>query len=220
MDALRDAAGMAALGFFGGAHCLGMCGPISIGVGARTSSGMLLYNAGRVVTYSAIGAVMGSIGPIAGTAIGLARVQMALSVIAGLLLAWFGLSMLRVTSQPSWMRPSGTVLPGTGALLRYVADPSRRGWWTGLPLGLLLGFLPCGLSMAAFVRALDAGSPQRGAVLVAAFGAGTLPSMLLAGWLGAKLSLQWRKVAELAAGVLLVALAMQQLARVIAAVVG
>jgi len=217
MDAMRDVAGMIALGFLGGAHCLGMCGPISIGVGARTSSGMLLYNAGRIVTYSAIGAVMGSIGPVAGTVIGLARVQMALSIVAGLLLAWFGLSMLRVTSQPTWMRPSGTVLPGTSTLLRYVADPARRGWWTGLPLGLLLGFLPCGLSMAAFVRALDAGSPQRGALLVAAFGAGTLPAMILAGWLGAKLSIQWRKIAELAAGVLLTALAMQQLARVIAA---
>lgn len=216
MDATRDLAGMIALGFFGGAHCLGMCGPISIGVGARTAPGMLLYNAGRIVTYSAIGAVMGSIGPVAGTVVGLARVQLMLSVIAGLLLGWFGLSMLRVTSQPGWMR-SSAVLPGTSALLRYAAGPSRRGWWTGLPLGLLLGFLPCGLSMAAFVRALDAGSPQRGAMLVAAFGVGTLPSMLLAGWLGAKLSIQWRKIAELAAGVLLTALAMQQLARVIAA---
>jgi len=220
MEAGRNLLGMFLLGFFGGAHCMGMCGPISLAVGARSVAAMTLYNCGRITTYAAIGAALGAVGPAAGAVAGLARVQIGLAVVAGLLLGWFGLAALKVTSRPSWMESVTGTLPGVGPLLRRVADPARSGWWVGFPLGLLLGFLPCGLSMAAFIRALSSGGPGQGASLVLAFGLGTLPSMLLTGWLGGRLRPGWRKGAELVAGVILITMAVQQLARVFVALVG
>lgn len=217
MEAVRDLIGMVLLGFFGSAHCMGMCGPISIGVGARSVASMVLYNCARIATYTVIGAVLGAVGPVAGAVTGLARAQLGLALISGLLLGWFGLAALKVTARPSWMESLAGILPGVGPLLRRAA---LGGWWVGFPLGLLLGFLPCGLSMAAFVRALGAGGPGKAAILVLAFGVGTLPAMLLTGWLGGRLQPGWRKGAEIIAGIVLITMGVQQIARVFVAIIG
>jgi sulfite exporter TauE/SafE len=69
------------------------------------------------------------------------------------------------------------------------------------------------LSLAALARALAADSAASGAFLVASFGLGTIPSMMFMGWLGGRISASRRRLAELVAGAVLVAMAAQQLLR-------
>jgi sulfite exporter TauE/SafE len=218
-----DLTGMFLLGLLGGGHCVGMCGPIALAVcpAARAPgrvSAVVLYNLGRVVTYTAIGGVVGAMGGTLATLGEVVRVQLWLTVAAGGLMAWLGLALLRVVSQPSWMFAiDGGRFPGVGALLRGVL---RGKGWMALPLGLLLGFLPCGLSVAAFTRALSADGFLAGGVLVAAFGVGTLPAMLLVTWVGGRLSSRLRLVGETVAGMVLLAMAVQHLSKAVAALVG
>jgi sulfite exporter TauE/SafE len=214
----HDLVGMFLLGLLGTGHCLGMCGPIAVAIGpamggTRRLAAALLYNLGRIVTYVVLGAVVAAMGGTVAGLGGVARVQVALAALAGVLLGWFGLGLLGVVRQPlSAEGGKGLRLPGAGMLLRHLA----RGGMpiAALPLGLLLGFLPCGLSMAAISRAVSAGHAWTGALLVASFGAGTLPSMMSAAWAGAWLSVGKRRAVEVLAALLLIAMAVQQLARV------
>ncbi len=215
--ALHDLVAMFFLGLLGSAHCLGMCAPIAFAIGPavggpRRALVALLYNLGRVTTYVALGAFVAALGGSVGLLGGIARVQIVLAIVAGILLAWFGLGLLGVVRKPL-SEAGGVRIPGASTLLLRVA---KHGGPTAFPLGVLLGFLPCGLSMAALTRALSAGSATAGALLVAAFGAGTFPAMFAAGWVGGLLSVGRRRVAELIAGLLLVGMAAQHLARAVA----
>jgi hypothetical protein len=78
-----------------------------------------------------------------------------------------------------------------------------------LLFGALMATLPCGLSWAAFARALGAGSAQAAAVLVFAFGLGTLPGLLLLGTGAARLARKAQKVIDLAAAVLILGMALR-----------
>ena len=186
-----DLTGMFLLGLLGGGHCVGMCGPIALAICPASQGGgmtlsALLYNLGRVVTYSLIGGIIGALGGSVGDWGSVVRVQLWLTLLAGVLMGWFGLALLRVLGQPKWMFAiDGGKYPGVGRLLRGVVRDGKS--WMGLPLGLLLGFLPCGLSMAAFTRAMGADGFGAGAMLVAGFGVGTLPAMLLVSWIGGAL---------------------------------
>ncbi|MFW5739682.1 MAG: sulfite exporter TauE/SafE family protein [Myxococcota bacterium] len=217
-----DLTGMFLLGLLGGGHCVGMCGPIALAICPSQTKGLslsaVLYNLGRVVTYTAIGGVVGAIGGSAADLGSVLRVQLWLTLLAGVLMAWFGLALLRVIGQPQWMFAiDGGKFPGVGKLMRGVV---RGRGWMALPLGLLLGFLPCGLSMAAFTRALGAEGFSAGAVLVAAFGAGTLPAMLLVSWAGGRLTRRMRQAGEMVAGMILLAMAVQHVSKVVAALLG
>ncbi|PIE05728.1 MAG: hypothetical protein CSA75_03280 [Sorangium cellulosum] len=180
---------------------------------------MLLYNLGRVITYVLIGGVVGAFGGAMGGLGVVVQAQLWLAVIAGLLMGWFGLALVRVLGQPSWMFAINVgKFPGVGALMRGVVRDGKG--WMAFPVGLILGFLPCGLSMAAFTRALGADDFFAGALLVAAFGAGTLPAMLLVGWAGQRLTIKMRQTAEMIAGVILLIMAVQQLSKAVSTLLG
>lgn len=217
-----DLTGMFLLGLLGGGHCVGMCGPIALAVcpaAKGASASVVLYNLGRVVTYTMIGGVVGALGGAVGGIGAVVRAQMWLALVAGLLMAFFGLALLRVIAQPRWMFAiDGGKFPGVGPLLRGVVRERRA--WMALPLGLVLGFLPCGLSLAAFTRALGADGFIRGAMLVAAFGVGTLPAMSLVAWAGGRLTVRMRQTAEMIAGVVLIAMAVQHVSKAVAALLG
>jgi sulfite exporter TauE/SafE len=91
-------------------------------------------------------------------------------------------------------RLAGRVFDGVRGLLR--GGPGR-----GYPLGLALGFLPCGLSWSAFLGSAATGDPIRGAVFALAFGLGTLPALLLVGGAAAVLSARARGIAARLGGV-------------------
>jgi sulfite exporter TauE/SafE len=178
------------LGGFG--HCAGMCGPVvatlSLCLGDnRQFRPHLLYNLGRITTYSLAGGAAGLAGSFLGIASSLGPFQKAVALGAGLLVVLLGLAL------GGWLPRAGP-FAGTGdppRLLHRLARVAQESGGPGVfyPLGLILGFLPCGLVYAALMAAaragMDAGSPAggflRGFLAMALFGAGTIPSLLIVG---------------------------------------
>ena len=178
------------VGLLGGTHCVGMCGGIvgalSMGGPARWSL-HLAYNAGRILSYGLAGALAGALGAASLGLEGQVPVRMALYLIANLMLVALGLYLIGVTGALAFTERAGQALwrrlqPLTKRFLpvRSIAQ--------AFPLGMLWGWLPCGLVYSALATALTAGSAGRGAVMMLAFGVGTLPNLLLAGLLLARLN--------------------------------
>lgn len=215
--------GMFLVGLLGSGHCVGMCGPIGIalvpmGEKSRRMGPSVLYNLGRITTYTAIGAVLAAVGGGAERAVPLARLQVWIALVSSAFLAWFGLALLHVIAEPKILYwADGTALPGVGRLLRGIVGEGRS--WMGFPLGILLGFIPCGLSMAAIVRGASSGGAVEGALLVCSFGVGTLPAMLLVAGLASRLGLRQRRFGEVVAGVILIGMASLQFSKAIGALV-
>lgn len=177
------------VGLLGGTHCVGMCGGI---VGALSMGGPprlslhLAYNLGRIVSYGVAGALAGALGGLSLVLSDQLPLRLVLAVLANLMLVALGLYLAGVTRALAFVERLGQNLwrrlqPLTRRFLP-ATTPAHA-----FPLGLLWGWLPCGLVYSALATALTAGSPSRGALLMLAFGAGTLPNLLLAGFLLARL---------------------------------
>ncbi|MGD8839035.1 MAG: sulfite exporter TauE/SafE family protein [Gammaproteobacteria bacterium] len=176
------------VGLLSSTHCLGMCGGIvgalNMGIDADLSrrpkslfAFHLAYNCGRICSYLLVGLLAGSLGsglvklgvdPAAGKLF-----AAAFMIALGLYLAdwWRGLALLERIGYRLWqyIRPFGQKLLPVRSLPR------------ALLLGLLWGWLPCGLVYTVVAWSLTTGSALEGAVLMLGFGIGTLPAMLLAG---------------------------------------
>lgn len=174
-----------ATGLLGGVHCVGMCGGIVSALvgqsGGRSSPWLthLAYNAGRISSYAVAGALAGSVGSLGAMLDAWLPVQLVLYVAANLLLVALGLYLAGV-------RGPITRLEHLGAgLWRRIQPFSRRFLPVdSLPkaaaLGTLWGWLPCGLVYTVLFTALLSGSALNGALLMLAFGLGTLPNLLAA----------------------------------------
>ncbi len=193
------------VGLLGGTHCVGMCGGIvgalSLGAPARWSM-HLAYNAGRIISYAAAGALAGALGAASLSLDGQAPVRLTLYLLANLMLVALGLYLLGVTRALAFTERAGQHLWRLIQPLTRRFLPART-IAQAFPLGLLWGWLPCGLVYSALATALSAGSPERGALLMLAFGLGTLPNLLLAGILLARLNEYVRRpVVRIASGLL------------------
>ena len=182
------------LGLVSSLHCVQMCGPsvlsysVALGPAQSTKAGSsrplifghLAYNAGRILTYAALGAAAGLAGQTVGWVGQLAGVSSALAIVGGVLMLMAGLVMFGVF--PAMSSLGGRLFRITSGFLHplssLISSPSvgRR-----FLLGLALGFLPCGLIYAALLRALATGSALWGAATMAAFGAGTAGALLAVG---------------------------------------
>ena len=178
------------VGLLGGTHCVGMCGSIvsalSLGAPARWSL-HLAYNAGRILSYTLAGALAGALGAASVTLDGQAPLRLALYLLANLMLVALGLYLLGVTRALAFSERAGQ------RLWRHIQPLTRRflpatGVHQAFPLGMLWGWLPCGLVYSALASALSTGAAVQGALLMLAFGLGTLPNLLLAGILLARLN--------------------------------
>ncbi len=182
------------IGLLGGVHCVGMCGGI---VSARTVQVRLpgqssparrewplhlAYNLGRIGSYTAAGAAMGAIGTVGMLFNEVLPVQLALYVAANLMLVALGLYLTGFTRALSGVERLGQRLWARIQPLTRRFLPARS-VAQAFPLGVLWGFLPCGLVYSVLATALVTGSAERGAALMLAFGLGTLPNLLLAGML-------------------------------------
>jgi sulfite exporter TauE/SafE len=197
-----------ATGFLGGfGHCVAMCGPLvgALGISAppgvpasRALAPQLAYHLGRITTYGTIGALMGLAGSFVNVAGRLAGVQDAVAVLAGALLVAMGIGAASMSLRVKVMegRLAGRVMSSVRRLFGHDAPMGAY------PLGLVLGLLPCGLSYSAFAAAAATGSPARGMLLALAFGAGTLPALLLAGAVVAALSVRARSLLHRLGGAL------------------
>ena len=176
------------IGLLGGTHCVGMCGGI---VGALTVKlpGSkpdwqlhAAYNLGRITSYTVVGAALGAIGALGMVLNNVLPVQMALYVVANVMLVALGLYLTGITSLLAPLERAGhrvwaRIQPLTARFL------PAKSVTQAFPLGLLWGFLPCGLVYSVLATALVSGSALRGAGLLLAFGLGTLPNLMLAGML-------------------------------------
>ncbi len=196
------------IGLLGGTHCIGMCGGIvgalSMGAGSRPTL-HLAYNFGRIISYGAAGAIAGALGGASLALSGQLPVRIILFVLANLMLVALGLYLIGVTRALAFTERFGQ------KLWRHLQPLSKRflparSIAQAFPLGLVWGWLPCGLVYSALVTALTSGSALRGAGMMLAFGAGTLPTLLLAGLLAVRLNEYVAKpVVRFAAGLLVLA---------------
>jgi len=184
------------VGLLGGVHCVGMCGGIvgalSFGLPAERNLPILLaYNVGRISSYTLAGALMGALGFYFSGLLPVQTAQKALLSLAGLFLILMGLYLA------GWWNVLSRVERAGGALWRRI-EPLGRGLLPvrsvrhGLLLGLLWGWLPCGLVYSALVWTVSSGGALDGALLMLAFGLGTLPNLLLMGVAAAQLN-RWVK---------------------------
>ncbi|MCP1660736.1 sulfite exporter TauE/SafE family protein [Neisseria perflava] len=207
------------LGFFGGGHCVGMCGGLSSAFALQLPphinrfSLIVLLNLGRISSYVLIGALMGLLGQTGMLLDNTRTVQTALFTFANILLLLLGLYLAGLSSaatkiealgKPVWKRLN----PLLNKLLPIKSVPACFG------VGLLWGWLPCGLVYSASLYALGSGGALKGGLYLLAFALGTLPNLLAMGFFAAQLKgfLQNRKV-RLIAGLLVAAWALWQLWR-------
>ncbi|MBU1189859.1 MAG: sulfite exporter TauE/SafE family protein [Gammaproteobacteria bacterium] len=167
----------AAAGLAGSGHCFGMCGGIAALAGQRgRHSDVLLINLGRLGGYAVIGTLGAGLLAAGLGVTGLTRFAGTSRLLVGSLLLLVAISMLvgghwlaglnRFAGQ-LWQR----LQPLTGKLLPVQSA------WQALAFGMLWGWLPCGLVYAVAPVAWSSGNAASGALIMAAFGAGTLPSM-------------------------------------------
>ncbi len=198
MDSTQSLASAFILGLFSTVHCVGMCGGI---IGALSLSlpdnirqqrlrqvfFIGLYNLGRILSYSFAGLVVGYIGAeaasytdMSGGPSVLRYTGVVLMIAIGLYLAgWLPqLSRVERIGIPLWK-----LLEPIGRKLVPVTTMPRA-----LLYGLIWGWLPCGLVYFVLVWALTSGSATQGALTMAAFGLGTLPTLITAG-----LAVSWLK---------------------------
>lgn len=212
-----DAAAVFMLGLLGTGHCVGMCGPLVVAFPGQTGrlAAHLAYHAGRLTTYTIIGALMGVVGSglirLAGS-VGrdplawISAVQVGISVLAGSLLLVLGLSRLGLIGEPGWMAlPVPTRLPGWRHVM--ARPPDQRSNGDLFLMGLVLGGLPCGLSYAAFAKALAEAGLLSGSATALIFGLGTLPGLLAVGVGAAALLHRFRRQADTLAGLIMIGMA-------------
>lgn len=156
-------------GLFGGVHCVGMCGSFAAAcAGRHGAGGTVLYSAGRVTTYTILGAIAGTFGLALS---GLRVFGLALSFA---LLVYFAGRL-------------GELWPAVDIRLPWVqraVKASMKSRWPGgtYVFGLANALIPCGLVYAALALPVAAGSPVDGALAMFAFGLGTVPAMVAVGF--------------------------------------
>jgi len=163
-----------------------MCGPVVAafnmrkeeGAGAPLSS-TLLYNAGRVATYTLLGALVGGLGSFVTVVAPMEGAQYALMSATGALMVFMGLSIAGALGRAAgFIEKHNTMVIGAARTLLSSRSPLKF-----LALGLVLGFLPCGLSYTMLIGAAGAGGILPGALRMLSFGLGTVPAMFLIGML-------------------------------------
>jgi hypothetical protein len=175
-------------GFAGSGHCLSMCGGIAGALAMRNSTAegdgsrltlALAYNLARIASYTLAGALAGLLGQALLRTVNVAPLSIAFRVLAGaimvaaagrLLFGWRLLDPLEAAGAGLWRR----VMPATGRVARRTGLPGAIG------LGLAWGWLPCGLTYSMLLLAATTASVANGALVMAAFGVGTLPAMVSA----------------------------------------
>jgi sulfite exporter TauE/SafE len=190
------AAGLFITALAGGfVHCGGMCGPFvlaQVGRGltpgtvvpaglARLSGGLLLpYHAGRVTTYTLLGAVSGGLSASIAGIPGLRWVPVAALALSALFFLWLAAGRLLPLAGVSGFAIGADRIAGLAAPLL-----DRRSAGGSYLLGLTLGLLPCGMVYGALAAAAGAGNVLTGALAMLAFGLGTMPALLVVGTAGA-----------------------------------
>ena len=195
-------------GLLGSAHCVGMCGGISglFAVNAAVASlrtqlpRSVAYNCGRVLTYAILGVIVALLGKTMVDAI--PRLAAPVRLVSGALIILIGL-------QVAFNWRILTPLENLGAKLWQKIAPTAKGLLPvesgaqALALGLVWGFLPCGLVYSVLLLAASTADPVAGSLVMLGFGLGTMPAMIATGLSASKLG-QFMNRRRLGAGLLVV----------------
>jgi sulfite exporter TauE/SafE len=182
------------------------------------------YQTGRLITYTALGALLGALGGagvlsfLPGNA--LVPAQRWLGVFAGLVMVLMGLALLGLPGLHRlgrWVESGGGAASGTSWFSRAAGELARRGAAAAVPLGMLMGLMPCGLLMTIEIRALASGSAGAGALTMLAFGLGTVPALAGFGLASGLLGRRTRGWLFAAGAALVVVLGLLTMARSVAA---
>lgn len=186
------------VGLLGGVHCVGMCGGI---VGAlclglddgldknktaqqrfkKSFPFLLSYNIGRISSYTLAGILMGSIGWLGSHLFTLYSIQQTLEIIAATFMLALGLYIA------GWWKGLAKVERWGGKVIWQRLEPVGRKFMPvrsypqAFFLGLVWGWLPCGLVYSVVIWTISTQSPLEGGLLMLSFGLGTLPNLLLMG---------------------------------------
>jgi len=181
------------IGLFGSFHCIGMCGPIALALPIQQHNrfnlvfGRLLYNVGRALTYGAIGLLFG----LLGQSLSLAGFQQSISIIAGVLILLMVVLPSKITQKLYLLKPAYGF---TNFLKRkFSVLLKKKTVASTFFIGVLNGFLPCGLVYIAVAGAIASGSYLEGALYMFVFGIGTLPIMFAVSLAGNFIGLSVRK---------------------------
>ncbi|MFC2502866.1 MAG: sulfite exporter TauE/SafE family protein [Cardiobacterium sp.] len=171
-----------ATGLAGSAHCVAMCGGISVSLGLGSMKKRLLpvYHGGRLASYATLGLVFGCLLPLIGVRDYSPAWAMALRLASALVMFAIGLQIALGINLLRRLERYGSRLWQPLAGFVQTLLPVRTGS-DALLLGFLWGLLPCGLIYSALALAVVSGNPLHAALVMLAFGAGTLPAMLLLG---------------------------------------
>lgn len=188
------------VGLLGGVHCIGMCGGIvgalCIGIGndieknfkqtaqqnfKKTFPFLISYNAGRISSYTLAGILMGGIGWLGSHLITIYSIQQTLEIIAAVFMFALGLYIA------GWWKGLANIERLGGKVIWKRLEPLGRRfmpvqtYYQAFILGLIWGWLPCGLVYSVIIWTISTQSPLEGGLLMLSFGLGTLPNLLLMG---------------------------------------
>jgi sulfite exporter TauE/SafE len=172
------------IGFFGSLHCIGMCGPIAIALPVPNSSnisfvtGRMLYNLGRVVSYSLLGAVFG----LLGGRIALAGAQQFVSIALGVIII---VAVLLPQKHKNFFIQHSITQKVVQPIKSNIGVLFKKDNFSAMFLiGILNGFLPCGFVYIGLAGAIASGDAISGIAVMILFGLGTVPAMFAASVFG------------------------------------
>ncbi len=185
------------IGILTSVHCVAMCGGICLtqtvsakNIGTEKANRFmtvrpsLLYNLGRVISYTVIGGIVGALGSVVSFS---GPMKGAVQLLAGSFMIIMGLNLLNIFP---WLRRLNPRMP------KFVVkklNPLRSRSNSPLYIGLLNGLMPCGPLQAMQLYALSTGSPVKGAISMFLFSIGTVPLLFLFGALGSLLNRKYTK---------------------------
>jgi uncharacterized protein len=199
-------------GIAGSTHCFAMCGGIAGALGMRATAmnpagafvNAATYQFGRICGYTIVGLIFGLVGATLQSTFDLLRIGATLRIASGVLLILIALRILMRWNPLATLERLGARF---WSMLQPLVQRAARsqGFGRTLLIGLLWGWLPCGLVYSMLMFAATSGDALQGAAIMAAFGVGTLPSMLTSSLLASQLHrLLAQRWPRLVSGVLLI----------------
>jgi len=194
------------LGLISSLHCIGMCGPLMLALPVRHMDkwkqvlAIFLYNTGRIITYSLLGALLG----LAGRRIYLAGFQRWFTIILGIVMLVLAMNYFykQASAQPKWMQLIHLRIQQL--MLRFLRSNNISGYFL---LGMANGLLPCGMVYLAIAGAVTANTVFNSVLFMFLFGVGTLPAMLALGIFGLRITMPVRQQMKAAMPYVVVAMA-------------
>jgi len=172
------------LGMAGSLHCVGMCGPLSLALPihhlskSRKLAVLLLYQFGRIITYSFIGLLFG----LAGRRIYISGHQQTFSIILGSIILMLSIIYFIGKRTIHFSLLNRLYMSVQGIIARLLRSSQHPAGF--LLMGMANGLLPCGMIYIALTATLSFSTVLESVGFMGMFGAGTLPAMMMVGFAG------------------------------------